>query len=196
MHEWRLNTRTGVATERGLPGGYCDFPFVPQRCEGLKTRFVYAQSFSKGLENADTADVGLMDSVLRFDLESGEVLPVSCVRIVHTRSALLMLIAPLEPVDAAPDRTDTPPVQPLSADATEMVPLAPEPVLSPLPIDTPPPLPPPRLLPPDTDTAPPCALPLLSPPLTDTLLRTSDAPAVAPPEICTQPASPDAPAPL
>ena len=67
LYEWRLNMKTGVASERHLnTAHYCDFPRINDHMMGRKTRFTYAARF-------DPAHDALFDAALKYDDASGTV---------------------------------------------------------------------------------------------------------------------------
>jgi carotenoid cleavage dioxygenase len=64
LHRYRLNLKTGEASEQPLDDARSDFPRINDRFTGRKARFGYASRFEDG-------GAGLSEGLLKYDLETG-----------------------------------------------------------------------------------------------------------------------------
>ena len=67
LYEWRLNLKTGKASERHLDTGrHCDFTRINDDLAGRKSRYIYAAQF-------DVAHGAKFDGELKYDNETGAI---------------------------------------------------------------------------------------------------------------------------
>ena len=65
LYEWRLNMKTGKASERVLDKHHSDFTRINDDYAGYKTRYVYSAHF-------DSRRSTMFDALLKFDHETGQ----------------------------------------------------------------------------------------------------------------------------